>query len=241
MQTQGLEKTSPKRAVELRGGARFWGFFGEVILREGKAVRIVLRKGKEGWQVETGMRPARLSSENPHLLLALTALFALSTPWWAGPPRPEYALVPALVFAFWAVILQLFPQVLRHHALEHRVLEAVARWCDGERWEDDYRYLTEKVPDWSWACGSILFAATALTALPLFLLLPPAGALPLAISLGSWLQEWTRERPQSFLRRLLLRLQLLVLRPPTEEELRAGAMAVRRATEACGKLEPGGR
>jgi len=48
MQTQGLEKTSPKRAVELRGGARFWGFFGEVILREGKAVRIVLRKGKEG-------------------------------------------------------------------------------------------------------------------------------------------------------------------------------------------------
>lgn len=241
MQTQGLEKTSPKRAVELRGGARFWGFFGEVILREGKAVRIVLRKGKEGWQVETGMRPARLSSENPHLLLALTALFALSTPWWAGPPRPEYALVPALVFAFWAVILQLFPQVLRHHALEHRVLEAVARWCDGERWEDDYRYLAEEVTDWSWACGSVLFAAAALVALPLFLVLPPIGVLPLALALGDDLRAWAQSRPQSPLHRLFLRVQLLFLRPPTEEELRAGAMAVRRATEACGKLEPGGR
>ncbi|WP_135256790.1 hypothetical protein [Thermus caldilimi] len=241
MQAQGLEKRSPKRAVALTGGARLWGFFGEVILSEGKAVRIVLRKGKEGWQAAATVRSTSAFSENPNLLLLLTALFALSTLWWAGPSRPEYALMPLLVLAFWTAVLQPFPQVLRHHALEHRVLEAVARWCDGERWEDDYRYLAEEVTDWSWACGSVLFAAAALVAIPLFLVLPPVGVLPLALALGDQLRGWARSRPHSPLHRLLLRIQLLFLRPPTEEELRAGAVAVRRAVELCGKAEPGSR
>jgi len=227
--------------VALKGGARLWGFFGEVILREGKAVRIVLRKGKEGWQAAATVRPTSAFSENPHLLLLLTALFALSTLWWAGPPQPSYALIPLFVLGFWALILRPFPQVLRHHALEHRVLEAVARWCDGERWDDDYRYLAEKVTDWSWACGSVLFAAAALVAVPLFLVLPPIGVLPLALALGDELRAWAQSRPQSPLHRLFLRVQLLFLRPPMEDELRAGAMAVRRAIEACGKLEPGSR